>query len=85
MTELTKVEPEFWQGHIERWKASGLTKQAYCEREGLSYQKFTYRQSQSVRRLKTPGVHFIEVPLQASNRSLLYDIRSLPDLIFPQR
>ena len=26
----------FWNGHIDGWKASGLSQRAYCERESIS-------------------------------------------------
>ena len=27
----------YWSQHRQAWQASGLTRQAYCEREGLSF------------------------------------------------
>lgn len=32
----------FWQGHVEAWKRSGLSKRAYCAREGLSQYGLKY-------------------------------------------
>ncbi len=34
--------PGFWKEHSEAWKASGLTQEAYCEQEGISYNSFVY-------------------------------------------
>jgi len=31
---------EFWQRHVEGWRASGLSGRAYCEREGVSLGRF---------------------------------------------
>jgi hypothetical protein len=32
--------PEFWQGHLEGWKRSGLTQVAYCASHGLHIKSF---------------------------------------------
>lgn len=32
---------EFWQGHLESWRQSGLTQVAYCAAQGLSITTFT--------------------------------------------
>jgi len=31
---------EFWQGHLEGWRKSGLTQVAYCVRHGLGIKSF---------------------------------------------
>lgn len=31
---------EFWQGHLEGWRQSGLTQVAYCESNGLGIKSF---------------------------------------------
>ncbi len=31
---------EFWQGHLDAWRRSGLTQVAYCASHGLSVESF---------------------------------------------
>jgi hypothetical protein len=31
---------EFWERHLEGWRASGLTQEAYCREQGLSFTTF---------------------------------------------
>lgn len=33
--------PEFWQGHLEGWRQSGLTQVAYCTRFALNIKSFS--------------------------------------------
>lgn len=34
---MAKHQPrEFWAGHVEAWRSSGLTRDAYCRRHGVS-------------------------------------------------
>ena len=33
---------EFWSGHMEAWKSSGLTQAAYCRRHALRLPSFGY-------------------------------------------
>ena len=32
-----------WKDHSEAWNASGITQQAYCDQEGISYRSFVYQ------------------------------------------
>lgn len=50
----------FWKTHISTWKSSGLSKEAYCEREGLSLECFKYQYGRSQGKQKKSGFHFIE-------------------------
>lgn len=36
------VKQRWWDQHREQWQRSGLTRRAYCEREGLSLASFDY-------------------------------------------
>lgn len=65
----------FWKEHFESWKVSGLTQQAYCSREGISYQSFIYQHNRANRRLKKPPINFIEAKINT-----LADTRALPGL-----
>jgi len=38
---MAKRQPaEFWEGHLEGWRQSGLTQVAYCARFGLGIKSF---------------------------------------------
>jgi hypothetical protein len=49
-----------WKEHSEAWKTSGLTQQAYCEQEGISYRSFVHQHSRLVRQSKKAPLKFIE-------------------------
>lgn len=49
-----------WKGHSEAWKASSLTQQAYCEREGISYRSFIYQHNRLTSQSKKTPLNFIE-------------------------
>lgn len=55
----------FWKEHSELWKASGLTQQAYCSREGISYQSFVYQHNRANSKLKNAPINFIEAKVQS--------------------
>lgn len=44
-----------WLGHVERWRASGLSRAAYCAREGLSRSGFGYWVSKSAKQASQDG------------------------------
>jgi len=50
----------FWKTHICAWKSSGVSEEAYCEREGLSLDCFKYQYGRSQGRQKKSGFHFVE-------------------------
>ena len=31
---------EYWRGHIQRWRSSGLTQKEYSSKEGISVERF---------------------------------------------
>ena len=33
---------DFWKGHVDGWRNSGLTQAAYCRQQGLSLPSFGY-------------------------------------------
>jgi hypothetical protein len=49
-----------WKDHSEAWKASGITQQAYCEQEGISYRKFVYQHNRLMSQTKKVPISFIE-------------------------
>lgn len=66
MNEQNKPQGQgFWKEHFESWKDSGLTQQAYCAREGLSYHSFVYQHNRANSKLKEKPVHFIETKIKA--------------------
>jgi hypothetical protein len=49
-----------WKEHSEGWKASGMTQQAYCEQEGISYRSFVYQHNRLTSQSKKAPLKFIE-------------------------
>ena len=41
-----KSNKEFWHQHINQWQQSGLSQQAYCEKQQISYTSFGYWRGQ---------------------------------------
>lgn len=47
---MTQVDQRaFWQGHFENYRASGLSRPAYCREHGLKAHQFIYQLKQSKR------------------------------------
>lgn len=68
MNEQSKPQGQgFWKEHFESWKISGLTQQAYCTREGISYQSFVYQHNRTNSKLKKPPLHFIETKIKPAD------------------
>lgn len=66
MNDQSKPQGQgFWKEHFESWKESGLTQQAYCAREGLSYHSFVYQHNRANSKLKENPVHFIETKIKS--------------------
>jgi hypothetical protein len=83
-------QAELWAQRIATWKASGLSRRAFCAREGLSYdthRRWTYRLDEAGRqaealsrpRLLIPG--FIHVPPYSRSAVSEFDSRSSPALV----
>lgn len=56
----TGYKQGFWKEHSESWKTSGLTQQAYCEQEGISYRSFIYQHNRLASKSKKASLKFIE-------------------------
>ena len=39
-TRRTGKSREYWRGEVNRWRSSGLTQKEYCNKEGLSLDRF---------------------------------------------
>ena len=54
---------DFWRGHLDGWRASGLTKQEYCRQHGLSKSAMGWWRTKLAR--KTAGeVSLVPVPFR---------------------
>jgi hypothetical protein len=52
--ERNRKKAEYWTGHINKWKESGLKQVDYCRANNLSRQRFTYWKSKDNRKRKSP-------------------------------
>lgn len=60
----TRNELGFWQKHLDQWRTSGLTQEAYCRRHDLSYSSFARNRNRISRERKAcnaTDVSFIPV------------------------
>jgi hypothetical protein len=48
-----------WRGHSEAWKASGISQQAYCKQEGISYRSFVYQHTRLMSQTRKAPLQFI--------------------------
>lgn len=39
-TQTPMERREYWSGHVQQWRDSGLTQKEYCSREGISLERF---------------------------------------------
>lgn len=53
-------EQGLWKNHSAAWKASGLTQQAYCEEENISYRSFVYQHNRLLSKSKKVSLNFVE-------------------------
>jgi hypothetical protein len=52
----TRNEHGFWQKHLDQWRTSGLTQEAYCRRYDLSYSSFARNRNRISRERKAGNV-----------------------------
>ena len=55
-------EEHIWKQHIELYKASGLSRAAYCRKNEIIYHQFNYW----YRKLVNPSVELVPIKLQAT-------------------
>ena len=55
-----------WKEHSEAWRASGITQQAYCEQEGISYRSFVYQHNRLMSQSKKAPLNFIEAKAESA-------------------
>lgn len=58
-------EQGLWKKHSEAWRASGITQQAYCDQEGISYKSFVYQHNRLMARSKNAPLNFIEAKVES--------------------
>jgi hypothetical protein len=61
--------PGFWQNHSRAWRESGLTQQAYCEQEGISFRSFIYQHNRLSQKKKQASLHFVEASPETVGRN----------------
>jgi len=60
-TEKSEELAEYWQGQINRWKASGGSQADFCKAHELSYHRFTYwRRKFDERHAKSSGFALVK-------------------------
>lgn len=55
---------EFWQGHLEAWRQSGLTQVAYCASQGLGTKSFARWLRKERHAAQTAGMPLTLVPVR---------------------
>ena len=82
---------EYWSGHVEAWRCSGLSKKAYCEQHDLAYWSLRYwvdklsaRESEELVELEAVGVGG-EAAEQRAAIELVVDERYVLRLRLPVR
>lgn len=55
-----EYKPGYWKEHSAAWKSSGLTQQAYCAQQGISYQSFVYQHNRLTIKPQKPAISFVE-------------------------
>ncbi|MBI5752385.1 MAG: hypothetical protein HZA59_09615 [Hydrogenophilales bacterium] len=59
----------YWQQHFTRWESSGLSRRAYCAREGLALSTFDYWRRQTRANADQPSNAALTlVPVQVERR-----------------
>jgi hypothetical protein len=61
-----RQEEDLWKAHSTAWKAGGMTRQAYCGQEGISYRRFIYQHNRLMRRSKKGPLKFIEAKAESA-------------------
>jgi hypothetical protein len=62
-----------WKEHTEAWKSSGISQQAYCNQESISFPSFVYQHNRLMAQSKKTSLKFIEAkaePVVLSTQAL---------------
>lgn len=60
----------YWREHSAAWKRSGLSQQAYCQQENISYRHFVYQHNRLSKKEKSSAMHFVEARVSPISESL---------------
>ena len=63
-------EQGLWKNHSAAWRASGLTQQAYCEQENISYRSFVYQHNRLMSKSKKVPLNFVEAKPEPAVKSV---------------
>ncbi len=66
--KASKGKQEFWNGHFENWKYSGISQRKYCEENGINKNTFGYW-IQKLKRVNKKDSSFIRINLKNENIS----------------
>jgi hypothetical protein len=75
---------EYWNDQVQSWHSSGLTQKAYCEREGLSLERFGCWKRRLDRETHVGGGAMVAVPARVVS-SALFASRSALGLVVNER
>lgn len=56
---VRSVKKAYWEKHLEKWQASGLTQQKYCQQENINLTTFTWWRSKRLKDKAQPSLTFI--------------------------
>jgi hypothetical protein len=72
MKKQTRHDVAFWKRQLEQWRTSGLTQEAYCRQQDLSFTTFARYRNRINRERKAQtgaGVSFVPVAIKAESRA----------------
>jgi hypothetical protein len=73
MKKQTRHDLAFWKRQLEEWRTSGLTQEAYCRRQDLSFTTFARYRNRINRERKAQtgaGPSFVPVTIEAHSRPI---------------
>jgi hypothetical protein len=72
-----------WAEHIAKWEVSGMSKQAFCAQESLSYQSFLYHHKRSLQRDVQGSFHQLSVSATRGDDKIDYFFQDGRRVSFP--
>jgi hypothetical protein len=82
--QATADRRKYWSDRVESWLGSGLTQKAYCEREGISLERFGSWKRRLDRETQVRGGAIVAVPSRVVS-SALFASRSALGLVVNER
>lgn len=65
-------ERKNWIELIEKWETSGMSKQAFCNRESLSYQTFLYHTNKRLQRVEHGAFQQVSIGVKSGDHKIDY-------------